>query len=114
MTRLIARIIGVIVSTYWVVALLGNVFSLSREAAEPTSLEGILVLILVLVPISGFIVSWCHIRLGAWIMTISSIALSFFAYFSAGRNKLIAVSVSGLPFLISGILLLLPVRKVAK
>lgn len=114
MTRLVGRIIGVIVSSYWIVALLGNVFSPSQKAAESAPSEGILVLILVLVPVSAFIVSWRHIKLGAWIMTVSSIALSFFAYFSAGRNKLFAVSVSGLPFLISGMLLLLSTRKVAK
>jgi len=108
MIRFIARALGIVTSAYWAMALLGSIFSKELSTPEST-IEGLVLCILVSATITGFLLSWRYLKFGALLMIVSSMALSTFAYFSAGRNKLLAVMVSGVPFLVSGLLLLLSV-----
>jgi len=102
LNRLIARILAIVASVYWSVPILGGIFS-----REPFTLEGEILFVLVLAAILGFVVSWRHVKLGATVMILSAVALCVFAYITAGRSKLLAVLVSGVPFLISGVMLLI-------
>jgi len=53
----------------------------------------------------GFI-AWRDERLGGMVVVAGALALSVFAYVTAGHNKALAVLVSGIPFLVSGVLFL--------
>jgi len=109
LNRLIARILGIVASVYWSVPVLGGIFS-----REPFTLEGVILFVLVLTAILGFVISWHHVKLGATVMIVSATVLSVFAYITAGRNKLFAVLVSGIPFLISGVMLLISSKSFSK
>ncbi len=59
----------------------------------------------------GVLIAWRRERIGGTVMVIGAIALGTFAYVTAGHNKVFAVLVSGVPFLVPGILFLASWRR---
>jgi len=99
-----ARIGGVIVSIYWLTSLVTSAIVESIGSQLSLTLDGILLLVLIVASTIGVGIAWKHPLTGGKITVISSLFLSIFAYFSAGHNKLFAVAVSGLPYFLVGIL----------
>ena len=60
------------------------------------------------------VVSWRRQLLGGALLAAVGGVFCAFGYVTAGRNKLLAVAVSGLPFLTAGLLLLAGAERKAK
>lgn len=60
-----------------------------------------------IVSVCGVLIAWRRERAGGAILVLCGLALSVFAYFSAGHNKAFAILVSGVPFFVPGVLFLL-------
>lgn len=73
---------------------------------EPWTLESTLLTALVLANVVGVALACWKGRIGGTVLVVAGIALCVFAYVSAGHNKGVAVLVSGAPFLLAGVLLL--------
>ena len=99
-----ARIGGVIVSIFWLTSLFSSAIGESIESQLSLTLEGILLLVLIVASTIGVGIAWKHPLTGGKITVISSLFLCIFAYFSAGHNKIFAVAVSGLPYFLVGVL----------
>ncbi|MBO8160441.1 MAG: hypothetical protein H0Z24_02295 [Thermosipho sp. (in: Bacteria)] len=104
--RRIGRILGIIVISFWLFIFFSHIFGGADEyLTESAKVQGTILVLLILAEIVGFILNWKYRKLGATIVLIGAIALCIFAFVTAGQNKLMAISVSGLPFLILGILI---------
>ena len=100
----IALYIGLIFGAVWIFTFVVGAFIEN----EPIIVEGILLTVIVLLILFGVIVAIIHSgKTGGVLVVIFSIILCIFAYVTAGRNKIFAVLVSGVPFLIAGVLFLL-------
>jgi len=97
----VARGFGTLVSVFWVFSLGAHAFL--DDPGELTG-EGMLLGSLVLVCVTGLILAWYKEKPGGIVTIIGGLALSVFAYISAGRNEWLAVLVSGAPFLLAGVL----------
>ncbi|MEA2008145.1 MAG: hypothetical protein U9O54_03415 [Chloroflexota bacterium] len=96
----LARGLGTLASVFWV-------FSLGMHAIvgeEELTGEGILLGSLVVICVIGVIIGWYREKTGGIVTIVGGLALCVFAYISAGRNEWFAVLVSGLPFLVAGVL----------
>jgi hypothetical protein len=107
---LLGRIIGSAASIFW----FSSLFLHAIFGEEDLSLEGFLLTILIFLNITGIVIAYRNEKAGSFTIIISSLALSIFAYISAGRNEAFAIAVSGLPFLIAGILLFIGWKKSKK
>ncbi len=103
-----ARAIGLVAAGCWAVALGAG---LVMGDAAAVSGEGITLSGLILFTILGLVIAWRNERAGGMIVIAGALALSVFAYVTAGHNKLLAVLVSGGPFLVSGVLFLASSRR---
>lgn len=100
--RLIARILGLIFVGFWLfVMVMGAI-----DEGLALNSENAIMLVLILASTIAFIVAWWSERLGGILLLIVGLAHCIFAYFAAGRNKALAISVSGVPFLLLGALFL--------
>ncbi len=70
--------------------------------------------ILVFISSVGVTIAWFREGIGGLIVVIGGIVLSIFAYITAGHNKVLAMTSSGIPFLIAGILFLIYWRRTRK
>ncbi len=69
---------------------------------EPMIMAGLIVF-----SVTGIIVAWWKERVGGVILLASAVAHSTFAYIVAGHNKEFAVMISGGPFLVVGVLVMI-------
>ncbi len=99
-----ARIGGLIVSGFWIVSLILNTFRESGWNAFRLTLEGSLLILLVISSSAAAIYAWIDPLSGGKFTIISSLFFSIFAYFSATQDRLMAVAISGLPFFLIGLL----------
>ena len=102
--RKIARIASVIVGGYWAFALSMEAIMLKKMV---WNLETTLLVTLVVILLIGVVIAWINEKIGGTVLILAGIGFSVFAYFSAGRNQILAMSVSGVPFIICGILFLI-------
>lgn len=100
---IIARTVGTAAAAWWLLSL---IVSTVMEAGTPFTLEAAMMGTLVLGNIAGVILAWFREGPGGIVLGCFSVTLSIFAYFSAGHNRIFAVAVSGLPFIIAGIMFL--------
>lgn len=106
MRRKIGRILGIIIISIWIIIFLGELFGGGDEyLVEGAELQGMILFLILLIEMFGFVLNWKFRKVGALIVIIASIDLLIFAGVTAGRNVLLAMSVSGLPFLIVKILI---------
>ncbi len=105
-----ARILGSVSGAFWVLALTLSTIMESKLGVKPTpeaKLEGTILGCLVAIVVIGVIIAWFREGIGGFLTTLGAIALCIFSYISAGHNKIFAVLISGIPFLIAGILSLI-------
>jgi len=99
--RWVARGLGTLAAAWWVLAGVGH----GLAGDEPWTAESTVLVVLVAVNVLGVILAWWRERLGWIVLVVGGAAMCVFAWVSAGRNRVLAVLVSGAPFLVSGILL---------
>ncbi len=99
-----ARIGGVIISIFWLISFFDSSIGENIGSQLNLTLEGILLLVLIVASTIGVGIAWKHPLTGGKVTVISSLFLCIFAYFSAGDNKMFAVAVSGLPYFLVGVL----------
>jgi hypothetical protein len=103
--ELVARTIGVLAATLWLLPLVGALLG-----GDPNSdghvAEGIGVGVLAVANIVAVAIAWRHPALGGRLLLITGALFCVFAFVTAGRNEWLAVGVSGGPFLLSGTLFL--------
>ncbi len=103
----IARISGSIFALFW---LFIGVVSRFNDPL-PMNWESIVMALLIGVSAVGVIIAWFRERLGGALLVIIGIAHSTFALISSGHNHLLAMMISGVPYIIVGVLFLLSSRK---
>jgi uncharacterized membrane protein HdeD (DUF308 family) len=103
-------ILGTFAGLFWITSLILNVIHELSEGAQPNTIEGLLLALLVLSASASVGFSWRNLKVGGVLTTGSGLALSIFAFFSSGHNHLIAALVSGFPFLLAGILITFSAR----
>ena len=96
--RRFARILGLVIVGFWLLVTVMSGF----EEGWGVSGEGAIMLALIIASTVAFIFAWWRERLGGILLLIVGLAHCIFAYFAAGRNKALAISVSGVPFLLLG------------
>ena len=99
-----AILIGIVFGSIWAFVFISGMFF----GKEPITLEGIILFTMALLML--VFVIYAIIRseqVGGIAIVILSIAMCVFSYGAAGRNKILVVTITGVPFLISGILFLL-------
>jgi|LGVE01.1.fsa_nt_gb hypothetical protein len=99
-----ARIGGAIISIFWLISFFASSIGENIESQLNLTLEGIILLVLIVASTIGVGIAWKHPLTGGKVTVISSLFLCIFAYFSAGDNKMFAVAVSGLPYFLVGVL----------
>lgn len=106
--RLIARVWGTITAAFWIISLtLSTIFEKTEELTPTAWIEGLILGILVFISSVGVAIAWWREGIGGLIVVIGGIVLSIFAYITAGHNKIFAMLISGIPFLIAGIISLI-------
>lgn len=101
------RVLGSLSALFWVLStVLSGITEILRTRRIP-SLEGSVLLLLVIFNSAAVGISWRKIRLGGLLVVAGGILLSIFAVITAGHNRIFAVLVSGFPFLVAGALLVL-------
>lgn len=99
-----ARIGGVIVSGFWIFSLILNTIRESQGDAFRLTLEGSLLALLVFSSSVAAMYAWIKPLSGGKFTIISSLFLTIFAYFAAAQDRLMAVTISGLPYFLIGLL----------
>lgn len=99
--------IGTLAGAVWLISVGGGLIEGLLGEHTPFTLEGAALGGLVLFVVTGVLIAWRWEGIGGTVEVIGGIGLSTFAYLTAGSNKVFAMSVSGLPFLISGVLVLI-------
>ena len=99
--RFISRAIATGATLFWLFVLSASVFV---EEAGGTSIEGWFLLGLIMAAAAGSVVMYLRQGTGSVVVLIAGVALAVFAVVTAGRNQLLAVLVSGFPFIVAGLL----------
>ena len=100
----IARIGGLVISISWITFLIATGIREHQNGVTIFTLKSILLGILILTSTIGVGIAWINPELGGKVTIISSLFLCIFAYFAAGSFRFFAVTVSGIPFFLVGLL----------
>jgi hypothetical protein len=103
LARAFARGVGVAVSALWASMI---VTSIVVEGLQSIEVEGIVLTGLVLIGVAGVAVAFRKEVVGGYVALGAGLALAVLAAFTAGRDHLLAVLVSGFPFVVTGCLFL--------
>lgn len=95
-----ARIIGLAAGFLWTFVLLSGALSSGGVYNQQLTF----LFLLIVANFASVIVALWEERIGGILLILFSVVLCVFALMIAGHNKIIAASVSGLPFLLSGVL----------
>jgi hypothetical protein len=110
--RLIARIIGGIITVFFLWFLIGEtVMSIPAEGFT-FDVESLFIVVSVIIALAGYIVSWWQERGGGSLLILSYLLLSFSPtihslYYGPGFQFYAGMFLLALPFLIAGILFLI-------
>jgi hypothetical protein len=96
--RWLARGIGTLMASFWLFIVIISIFTESTELDT----ESAIMAILILSSIFGVIVAWFRELEGGIIILVVAVAHSTFALIEAGRNKGLAMLISGGPFFVIG------------
>ena len=100
--RWVVRGLGTLVAGFWVfIGILQVIAGSDLWTVESTALAALIVAAAVAVA-----VGWWREGIGGLLLLIVGAAHGVFAYVAAGHNKLIAVAITGVPFLLLGLLFL--------
>jgi hypothetical protein len=110
--RWVARIICLIITAFGGIILIGEVVGeFLSEGFAATSIEGVTLGIIGIIALAGCILSWLRDLPASILLVITSVALGAHIGLCAGRNHFVAWSMLGLPYLVSGVLLLYAWRR---
>ena len=100
--RWVARVFAALFSSFWLfVAVVSLIFDpLSRDP------ESLIMAFLILLSIVGVVTAWFRELYGGVLLLVVGLMHCAFAYIVAGHNKAFAVLISGVPFIIAGLLFL--------
>lgn len=101
--RWTARIFGTTIVFFWLIVALAY----GIQGSPKQGMEDTLMAILVVGTTVGVLLAWKFERMGGLITLLFGIAHSVFALFAAGHNHAFAMSISGGPYILTGILFLL-------
>lgn len=96
--RWLARGLGTLMASLWLFIVVMSIFTESTELDT----ESTIMAILIFSSIFGVLVAWFRELEGGIILLIVAIAHSTFAFIVAGRNKGLAMLISGGPFFVIG------------
>ncbi|UCF59670.1 MAG: hypothetical protein JSV37_07825, partial [Anaerolineaceae bacterium] len=96
--RWLARGLGTLMASLWLFIVVMSIFTESTELDT----ESTIMAILIFSSIFGVLVAWFRELEGGIILLIVTIAHSTFAFIVAGRNKGLAMLISGGPFFVIG------------
>ena len=108
--RWLARGIGSTVAGLWL--LIGVLHGI--EDSEPWTWESTIITVLVAALALGVLLGWWREAIGGGVLVVVAMVFSAFAWVTAGHNKGFAMLISGGPFLVAGILLLVSWRRAGK
>jgi hypothetical protein len=100
----VARIGGIVISVSWITFLIATGIREFQSGETIFSLKGILLGILILTSAIGVGIAWMNPDLGGKVTIISSLFLCILAYFATETFRFFAVTVSGIPFFLVGLL----------
>ena len=104
--RWIARGLGTLAGAWWLLSGIAHAI----WGREPLTVEGALLGALIVANVAGVALAWWRAPVGGVVLALAGAALCVFAYLTAGHNKGFAVLVSGAPFTVAGVLLLVSAR----
>ena len=108
--RWTGRVIGLIVSISWLLIMTAStthdITDNGLELSGSDVVQGALIAVIAAIALAGCIFSWRQLRFSALLLVIASAGMGIHIAFNAGRNHFFAWSVSGLPYLIAGVLFL--------
>lgn len=104
------RIVGGLAGAFWVLALAAGLFGEGAgegtTTGEASDVESAGIVVLVVLNVASVAIAFGRERLGGTFLVVAGSAFSFYALASAGHNHVLAMLVSGGPFLASGLLFL--------
>ena len=103
--RVAALTFATIAAGVWLFVMTMQVVVGLQKGQDVLTLEAGLLAALVLLNLAGAVLGWWRKAAGTKILLIGGLALSVFSIIAAGRNRALVIAISGLPFLLSGILL---------
>lgn len=105
--RWIARILSALAALYWLLAgILTAIF-----ANEPWIPESNVVAVMIVCGVLLTLLAWWKEGIGGVALILFGLAFSTFAYISSGHSAWFAVLVTGVPFIIAGMLFLVRWQK---
>ena len=96
------RILGAVLVLWWLFIAVASFLS----EREPMTGESYALIGFVVTAVLLILLSWRWEKAGGALLVLLGLAFSVFGYFSAGHNQWIAILVSGVPFLLVGLLFL--------
>jgi hypothetical protein len=108
--RWLARGIGSTVTGLWL--FIGVLHGIGDS--EQWTWESTIITVLVAALALGVLIGWWREAIGGGVLVVVAMAFSAFAWVTAGHNKGFAILISGGPFLVAGILLLMSWRRTGK
>ncbi|MCG2769541.1 MAG: hypothetical protein ABIK79_03620 [Chloroflexota bacterium] len=105
--RWIARGLGSLAAAYSL--LMGIGYGITEPG--PLTGEGAMMAVLITTSVVGVIVAWWREGTGGTILVVDAIAYGIFAFFAAGHNKGLAVSITAGPWLLIGSLFIASWRR---
>ena len=102
--RWTARIIGTLLAGFWLFA--GIASGIAEPAPWPLPWESMVMAALMIVSVAGVLIAWWREGIGGAVLVTVGVAHCVNALIQAGHNRLLAVLISGVPFIVVGILFL--------
>jgi hypothetical protein len=100
----VARIGGIVISVSWITFLIATGIREFQSGETIFSLKANLLGFLILTSAIGVGIAWMNPDLGGKVTIISSLFLCILAYFATETFRFFAVTVSGIPFFLVGLL----------
>ena len=100
--RWIARGLGTLVAGFWV--FIGILEAIA--GSDPWTVESTVLATLIVAAALAVAAAWWRERIGGFLLILVGSAHCVFVFVAAGQNKLFAVAITGVPFLLVGTLFL--------
>ena len=98
-------------ASWWVLILIATIVSGGASATTDAGFEGAVVGVLAAANVAATIIAFRNQITGGRLLVVAGLAFSASAIFLAGRNHLLAMAVSGGPFIVAGLIYLATARR---